>query len=129
MMVQNLREKAMGTWGPGKFQSDSSSDFRDHLITELREFIESDILKASEDNVLERPTIGAVACLTAVLQETVEKVNRDFFLSPEQVRVWRDRYMAWLERAFVQADADSNFRCQSRDRARREFTRLLQCVE
>jgi hypothetical protein len=105
----------MGTWGKGTWENDTALSFLGATISSLKKAIEQDLTSAQTDDVLERPTLAAVAILRILLAN----VGRTYFLSRKQVASWREQYLAWL-------DANSrDFDATDRSNAEREFQLLL----
>ena len=115
----------MGIWGANTFDNDAASDFLDHAIEELREFIEDDLARSDEDGVLERPTLAAVACLRALMTSNLAPERAGVIVPATKVYRWRDAFLKWFDQNSSFFGADDAVVRDLRANAEHEFTVLL----
>jgi hypothetical protein len=115
----------MGTWGTGILDNDRSSDFLEGLVSQIIAFIESQLAEAEVDNVLERPTIAAVASLRSLFEGLLRGSGASHLISKGQVQAWRSRYLEWFDKSSCKMGGDERTIAGIRQNVAAEFERLL----
>ncbi|MBI4821745.1 MAG: DUF4259 domain-containing protein [Deltaproteobacteria bacterium] len=113
----------MGTWAAGPFSNDSALDFvgdvTDDLIKAIEDFVESPEI----DETFE-PAFAAVALLNVI-----GKAVSAYIPEPEQVRMWRDVFLACYDDQIDGMDPDPKFKREHREALEGELDQLVQRSE
>jgi hypothetical protein len=116
----------MGVWGAGTFQSDAAADFLDEQVERLCAFIREDLKSAKTDRILERQMLAALACLRAILSQTVVDEEAAAMIDYREVESWRDEYLKWFDSVSDSLEAPQENVARLRQNAESEFSKLLQ---
>jgi hypothetical protein len=116
----------MGTWGTSTFACDAAADFLDEQVERLCDFIREDFKKAKTDRILERQTLAALACLRAILSQTVVDEEAAAMIDYREVESWRDDYLKWFDTFSESMGGSEETIRLLRQNADSEFSKLLQ---
>ena len=61
----------------------------------LQRRIRDDLIEAQSDGMVERPVLGALICLRAIM---VAVPNHNFHVHRKDINEWRDSYIEWFKR-------------------------------
>ena len=81
--------------GPKILHTDEASFEVGRTMVALQRKIRDDLVEAQSDKKVERPVLGALVCLRALLEAIPD---HDFVVHPDDVNDWRDQYVAWFKK-------------------------------
>ena len=84
----------MAIHGPDPLHTDAASFVLGETLVGLQRRIRDDLEAARSDRRLERPALGALLCLRAIVEAFPD---HGFHCHTEDIREWRDQYLAWLD--------------------------------
>ena len=108
--------------GPDPLHTDEASFVLGQTLIELQRRIRDDLHSAKTDSVLERPVLGAVLCVRALLEAFPDY---GFHCHTRDFEEWRDLYLAWYDRESVRFPLSVRAKKKLRENAVVEFERVL----
>ncbi len=118
----------MGTWGPGVFDSDTSLEVVGEVAKLLKQMIVRDLkgmVKKSDQDVLERPVVAAVAILATL---ATKYPTARYSVTKGEVAQWKQEFLAWHEQWFVQGCSPDVWK-PHKMHAKKEFDKLLKLAD
>lgn len=80
--------------GPKPLHTDEASFEVGRTLVALQRRIRDDLIAAQSDGKIERPVLGALICLKAIL---VAEPSYDFQVHRDDITEWRDQYVEWFK--------------------------------
>ncbi len=112
--------------GPDPLHTDEASFVLGQTLVELQRRIRDDLRMARTDGVVERPILGAVLCIRALLEAFP---GYGFHCHTKDIEEWRDLYLAWYDQESVRFPLSAKARKKLRENAVDEFERVLAHAE
>jgi hypothetical protein len=116
----------MGFHGPKPMETDAATYVLGETLVNLQRRIRDDLKAAAADKVTERPVLGALACLRALLEAFPE---HGFHCHPEDIEEWRDQYLAWFDANASKIRLKAADKKQMRELAVKKFDRVAELGE
>ena len=92
-------------------------------LVDLQRKLVADLEASDHDGITERPTLGFVFCLRAILEATPE---RGFYVHTADVTEWKEKYLAWFAANSKRVRPRKGGKRLLKERAIAEFDRLLE---
>ena len=85
----------MPVHGPEILHTDEASFEVGRTMVALQRRIRDDLIAAESDSTMERPLLGALVCLRAILEAFPD---HGFAVHAADVKEWRDKFDAWFKK-------------------------------
>jgi hypothetical protein len=109
--------------GPDPFHTDAASFVLGETLIGLLRRIRDDLKAAQNDQILERPVLGAVVCLRVLLEAFPQY---GFHCHPLDIKEWREQYFQWLDANIGKIRLKAKDKVELREIAAKEFDRVLE---
>jgi hypothetical protein len=110
----------MGVDGSGIFDNDTAGDFLSATCRHLHEVIRNDL--DTLHTSFERTTPAAVSVLLGIAKHIP---LMQYFIEPEEITEFRDRYLQWFDANMHESEATPEFLQEERDIVEQEFNALI----
>lgn len=121
--VDSVYDRSMTIHGPEVLETDEACFTVGRTLVDLQRKLRDDLLASRSDGITERPTLGFVFCLRAILEATPE---RGFCVHTADVSEWKEQYLEWFKANSKKIRPRSGGKKLLKERAIAEFDRLLE---
>jgi hypothetical protein len=111
----------MAIHGPDPLYTDAASFVLGETLVNLQRRIRDDLKAAQSDQRLERPVLGALLCIRAIVEAFPD---HGFHCHTEDICEWRDQYLAWLDANLPRIKMKAGDKKLLRQHAVNEFDRV-----
>ncbi|HVK18944.1 MAG TPA: hypothetical protein VM533_18585 [Fimbriiglobus sp.] len=111
----------MAIHGPDPLHTDAASFVLGETLVALQRRIRDDLTASQSDRCLERPVLGALLCIRAIVEAFPD---HGFHCHTEDIQEWRGQYLAWLDANLPRIKLKSGDKKLLRQHAVSEFDRV-----